>query len=448
MFAIEHISHRRCRDARTGVELPQHFACFLIQRFEPAFDIAVEQHATRGRSHATCVGQWVFVEPNFFLFDWIPSFHATQVTAGANFAEVKVHAQIELAAFVFLLHAQVERRNVDQAVFGVVAHRHPVFATQQVGANIFGHALQTWTFEVACCFDGHACFQVNACRPVHAIHILLGRQEFAVGAINDVEETIAVGLHDNGHFFAIKGQVGEHQFVHAVIVPRIMRCELIVPNDVASFWVQSNHRCGVQVGELADIGAVVAANCCGPRGWVAGAVVNQVQLGIVRAHVPGHSAAVLGRIAFPCVAIFLAWQWHGVGAPHFFTGGLVQRNQRAACAVFTTAVACDDQVFNDSRRRCDDRALCVVHHFGVPQLFAGFHIQGNNVRIQATHEHFAVIDCNTAVVHVATCVLINAFRNVGGVLPTHFTCFGIHCKHVFGTERRSHDQAVAHQNRC
>ena len=63
------------------------------------------------------------------------------MAAGADFAEVEVHGQIELTALVvfldaFHVHAKVDRWNVNKTSLLVVAHRHPVFATDQIWANI------------------------------------------------------------------------------------------------------------------------------------------------------------------------------------------------------------------------------------------------------------------------------------------------------------------------
>ena len=81
------------------------------------------------------------------------------MAAWAHFAEVKVHAQIELAAFVLFLnafevHTQVKCGDVDQAGVGVVGHGHPVFAAQQVGANVFGPFFQLGTLHVTSGFNG------------------------------------------------------------------------------------------------------------------------------------------------------------------------------------------------------------------------------------------------------------------------------------------------------
>ena len=191
----------------------------------------------------------------------------------------------------FEVHTQVHGRDVDQACFGVVRHRHPVFAANQVGANVFGPFFQARTLFVVSGFDRSAGFHVDAGGPVDAVNELFGRQKFAVSAVNHVEEAVTVSLHQDRNCLAVDRQVSQHQFIHAVIVPCIMRCELVVPHDVACVRVHSHHRSRVQIGELADIGSVIAANNGRPRRRIAGAVVNQVQLGIVRTDEPCSAAA-------------------------------------------------------------------------------------------------------------------------------------------------------------
>jgi len=183
----------------------------------------------------------------------------------AQLAKVEVHRQVELTTLLVYLHArhvhaQVNGWDVDQPRLLVVAHRHPVLATDQVRADIDGLALEARTERVVRCFDRHAGLQIDASGPVHAINTLFGGQHLAVRTINDVEEAVTVRRHNDWNSLAVEWQVSKHQLVDAVIVPCVMWCVLIVPLDLTGVGVQSNNRCGVQVAVLADVGDAVKTN--------------------------------------------------------------------------------------------------------------------------------------------------------------------------------------------
>ena len=254
------------------------------------------------------------------------------MAAGADLAEVKVHTQVEGAALViglnaFKVHAQVHRRDVHQSGLLVIRHRHPVLATDQVRANVGRLAPHARTLDIACRLDRCAGLQVDARGPVDALDKRLGRHEFSVGALEHVEKSVAVGLHQHRRLLAFDRQVGEHEFVDTVVVPCVMGSELVVPGDLPGVGIQRQHRRGVQVAVLTDLGGVVAAHRCRPRRRVAGAVVDEVELRVVGADEPGRAATELARVALPGFAAFFTGTRHGVGAPHLLAGCLVERHE-------------------------------------------------------------------------------------------------------------------------
>ena len=67
--------------------------------------------------------------------------------------------------------------------------------------------------------------------------------------------------------------------------------QVIVVDDASADETSAIAGRGVQVGVLTHVVGVVATGVTAPRRRVAGAVVNQVQVRIVGAHVPGCAAA-------------------------------------------------------------------------------------------------------------------------------------------------------------
>ena len=82
-----------------------------------------------------------------------------------------------------------------------------------------------------------------------------------------------------------------------------------MPLDRARLWLQRQDRRGIEV--------VARAEARIPRGRVAGAPVDGVQLGILGSGQPGRAAAALPRVAaiFPGLGPRLARRGHGIGAP-------------------------------------------------------------------------------------------------------------------------------------
>ena len=105
-----------------------------------------------------------------------------------------------------------------------------------------------------------------------------------------------------GTVFAVDLQVGENQFVDAVIVPRIGRRSLDMPFDLAGVRIERQRGGGVEVGQLAEFAVAGGTDAGVPWAGVAGAPINRIGLGIVGADQPGRAAAVQAGIAFPGIA--------------------------------------------------------------------------------------------------------------------------------------------------
>ena len=71
-------------------------------------------------------------------------------------------------------------------------------------------------------------FRIDTFGPIH-LSKRLSRDECSSDAIQNVIETVLVRLHDDFSVSAINCDVREHETLHAVIIPRIAGCVLVVP---------------------------------------------------------------------------------------------------------------------------------------------------------------------------------------------------------------------------
>ena len=124
-------------------------------------------------------------------------------------------------------------------------------------------------------------------------------QQLAVGAVERVEEAVAVGEQQRLLAHAVDRRLGQHRHLRRVPVVHVVRRELVVPLERAGVGVERDDRVGVEVVAVAIVAVEIGAG-------IAGAPVDQVERRIVGAGDPGGAAAALPRVAFPGLAALLA----------------------------------------------------------------------------------------------------------------------------------------------
>ena len=215
----------------------------------------------------------------------------------------------------------------------------------------------------------------------------------------------------------------------------VVRRELEVPPHLARVAVQREHRVGVQVVAQPHLAAVVGAG-------VAGAPVDEVELGIVRAGDPGRRPAGAPRVAQPRLVVGMIGPRNRVRPPRAFAGLRVVRVEEPADAELPARDARHHPVLDDERRRGLAVAAPVIRHLRVPHQVARARVDGDQVRVERAHVERLAQDGDAAVVPPAADAQV--VRQGMLVAPERPSGRGVDRRHV---ARRLGDEhhAVDHQ---
>src|SRR5215468_6560351 len=116
--------------------------------------------------------------------------------------------------------------------------------------------------------------------------------------------------------------VPQDRGLHRVIVERILRRGLVIPDALTGLRPHREHRVGEQIVALA--GARV------PGRRIADAPIDEIELRIIGAGHPARATTGELRIAFPALGARLALGRNGVGPPEMLAGlGIVAFEQAA-----------------------------------------------------------------------------------------------------------------------
>ena len=256
--------------------------------------------------------------------------------------------------------------------------------------------------------------------PVH-IDEVLGRDELAVGAIDDEEEAVLRRMQDDLARRAVDREVGQDHRLGGRVVPVVAGCFLVVPQEFAGIGVQRD-----EGGEIEIVAAGRAAQVAVPRRAVAGADIDGVELGIIGDAVPRRAAAAVHPV-FAGGIPGLGGSRHGLvfgrlgriarhhePAPRLVAGlGIVGRDI-AADAVLGAAVADDHPAVGDAGRAGDGVGMAVVDD-GVlfPDLLAGHRVEGDQPSVIGAHEDLAFVKRDAPVHDVAAASVAFLARHLG-----------------------------------
>ena len=283
------------------------------------------------------------------------------------------------------------RVGVEQPGVRVVSGVRPVFGTAHAGPHLDGCTTAQFFAEIR--FNRAARGHVHVRRPIDTAERLGGNQ-FAVGAVDHVEETVTVHLHHHLALDAVHVHVGEDQFPQRIPVEGIIRHKLIVPDDFTGFGFDRDHCRRIQVIALA-VRRI-------PWPGVTRAPIHQIKFGIIRAGDPGAGTAGFVRLArLPGVVPLFAGARGGVAPPQFLAGLGIPAVEKAADAKLGTRDAGDQHAVGDQRRHGHRITFFPLSGLLPPELLAGFLIECDHVRIKRGAKHLALVERDTFVRHAA-----------------------------------------------
>ncbi len=141
------------------------------------------------------------------------------------------------------------------------------------------------------------------------LHERTRQQHFSGGAIEHVEQAVAIGGHDHLGRSLLQRNRREHRHLRRIPIVQIVRRELIVPAQLARVDVERDERARVQVVALAILSVVRGIR-------IARAIEHEIQIGVVAPRHP-HTATALGHrfSRRPRFAAGLSRRRHGVETP-------------------------------------------------------------------------------------------------------------------------------------
>ena len=298
------------------------------------------------------------------------------------------------------------RRNIGELRLRAIGHWLPVVRA------VAGWRRDKDSFFISCfrIFNRTAGFHIDARCPVHG-HEILGRDQFPVAAIDDVEKPVLGCLH---HYFFVTAadfERREDDRLRLREIPRFTGHALIMPLIFAGIGIERNDRRDEQIVALP-----VRAQAVIPWRAIAHTDQDLIEILVVNDRVPdGATTTEFGPVAVPSrlhfgndlvrrrAIGFRSFGWrHSVETPRQLAGRGVIRTDIAAHTIFTAAVADKHAAFDDARRASDRIGFALIDRHSRPRKCAGFGVDSDQPPIERADIDFAFVDCRPAVDHIAT----------------------------------------------
>src|SRR3569833_1219672 len=215
-------------DAAVNFVAPQQIAGPGIQSFEPTVHGAVENEVAGRGDCAGPDGEVFLYYPDGCAADRIPGGDFAPVPTGPGL-HMHVGSHVGGACDVVDLHvepvhAHVFVGDVDQAGVRTETARVPVLGAGRCRTDVVDFLAQLGLLVGV--DDQSPSFEVDALGRVDRAK-RVGRQDGAVGSIDDIHIAVAIGMHENFAHFAAERHVEQDLLVHSVVVVLIVGGELV-----------------------------------------------------------------------------------------------------------------------------------------------------------------------------------------------------------------------------
>ena len=276
----------------------------------------------------------------------------------------------------------LDDRDIGEPGLRVVRHRMPAVHAHRTRPYERFAALVTRAGHL----DRATRFQVDMRRPRHLAEFFR-RQQFAVLAVDDVEEAVLRCVQQGFHGVLAKLEVREHDVHVRVVVPGFARYGLVVPLVFPRIGVERDDGTQEQV-----VAAVGRTDLLIPRRTVAGADQDLVELRVVGEAVPRVAAAAVlppfagprlrrhfHRRAFETVGGIAR---HDPETPRLLAGVRVVGRDVTACGVVLRAAVADEHLAVEDFRCAGDVVTATrVDRHRLPHFFTGVTIQPDEAAI-------------------------------------------------------------------
>ena len=265
--------------------------------------------------------------------------------------------------------------------------------------------------------------EIDMTRPIDG-HVFVRREQLAGLAIQDVEETVLRRLHQDLAFLAFDGEIGQHHRLDGSVVPAFMRHFLVIPDHPAGIGVDRQDR-----GEEQIVTAGGAAFLPIEQGRIAGADIEEIELGVVDHRVPGRTAAadVPAAVRIPGLrghfelGILDGFLWigrHDEEAPLQVAGLQVIGRNIAACVIVRAGIADHHDVARDlGRAAARIGAVLVDKSIDLPNDLAGLGVEPEEMAVERADIDHAVPHRDAAIDFVATGIAIELAVAMGIEIP-------------------------------
>ena len=236
----------------------------------------------------------------------------------------------------------------------------------------------------------------------------------------------------------LAAEVDQDDFVHAVVIVRIVGRVVEVALDLAGVRIEDQRAVGEQVVTKAHVTVEV-------RTGVADGPVQGVGVLVVGTRDPGRTATVLPAFAGPGVVAWLARAGNRVGLPHRGTGVGIDRRDPAANAVLGAGSTEDDLARQCHRHDGEGFGVGVVTQLLVPDHLTGLVVERNDMRVERGQIDLVLVYGNATVHYVAAQLREHIARQLALVLPVDLASGAVDREHL--VVRAGHvDRAVDHDS--
>ena len=265
-----------------------------------------------------------------------------------------------------------QRHKINRMSGLVIRGREPVRCSRIARANprSFGRRLELGKYRSACCVDTF--------RPVQLFHERRRREKFSIGAIEHVNITIPVCLHQQFPSCTLIDGVNQDWRFHRIKVEKVMRSELEIPLQFPGIRIESQHAIGVKVVSGTHPTLKV-------RRRITGAPINRIQLRIIGSGHPCSPSAVEIQFARPASGTELARGRYRPESPHQLATQCVVGGEESAHAVIAARGPHQNFVFNDQRSAGCAVIFVPIRVGHIPDKIARARIQAQEMRIVRFH---------------------------------------------------------------